>query len=104
MDGLPGPCVAHDLVLLRVGRVAVAPRHVLQALGKRREYWGAKSSGPRGPAWLMTITEGLCGYIFTEEAHAVVDDDVRRVNFGVVKAMFLLHPVLTNARYKSRSF
>lgn len=104
VDGLPGPCVAHDPVLVRVGRVAVTRRHVLQALGKRCEYWGAESSGRWRAAWLMTITEGLCGYIFTEEAHTVVDDDVCQVYFGVVKAMFLLHPVLTNASYKSRTF
>lgn len=36
------------------------------ALGKRREYWGAESSGPWGAAWLMTMRTGLCGYIFLD--------------------------------------
>lgn len=37
-----------------------------EALGKNPEYWGAESSGPWGAAWLMTMSTGLCGYIFLD--------------------------------------
>lgn len=50
----------------RQGLAAGAAYMCWDALGKRREYWGAESSGPWGAAWLMTIRTGLCGYIFLD--------------------------------------